>query len=842
MKPTPASSNTSFPRILLLTFALVLGAFGNICAVRAGSPPVITAQPAGGSFLVGPDVALSVGVNSATPVAYRWMFNGTNIPDTLVSSVVGGSGGDGGLAIGCSLAPHDVVADALGNVYVVDSLYNVPSAAGHHRIRKIAPDGTISTFAGGFKQGFSGDGGLATDASLSYPYCLAIDRKGNVYFTDSGNLRVRRIGINGIISTVAGNGTVGFSGDGGPATEASLGNPEGIDVDQNGNLYIADYDNQRIRKVGLDGIITTYAGDGAKRFFGDGGPATNASLYYPKSVATDHDGNVYVADAINYRIRKIDSSGIITTYAGSGVWGNSGNGGPAIQAAMKPCRIAMDGAGNLIVGEANNSIVRRITKRGIIDVVPFPWFGSYPEGVHADPSGNVFVVVPAAGVVLRCDTNGVTTQIASNGYTTNHSDGLPANSFDLSSVNGLMFDKQDRLIFSETNTHRVRMVGSDGIVTTIAGTGVAGYSGDGGAATNAQLNAPIGMAMDAASNFYIADSGNHVIRMISPDGVISTVAGTGIPGNSGDGGVATNASLARPVGVAVDSDGNIIIGDAKYGRVRVVSPYGIITDPTTPAYSSGYNWGAISGIVVDPLGYVYVTSNYNLVNKLRPDGLVVRVAGNGAFGFAGDGGLAKSALLYNPTGIALDPFGNVLVADAGNGRIRMVSKDAFIHTILGPTGGGVKPGPTNTYLRSMVAMALNSEGKLFIADSVDNRIWSVPILGSPSYIVKSLSSHTSGRYQVIVSNIFGSATSQVASVGIAMPPLGISAATDGVVALDASAPPGSPLILESALNLEAPVSWQPVYTNATDINSSWSYQVSGNGSPSSGFYRLTAPQ
>ena len=838
----PTNLRIPIYRIAILVLYLALALLGGPRAVHAGAPPVFTNQPAGGSFLIGEDVTLSAGVISTTPVAYRWMFNGTNIPNNLVSSVAGGSGGDGGPAIACSIMPHDVVADALGNVYVVDSLYNVSKPVSHHRIRKITPDGKISTFAGGAKQGFSGDGGLATDASLSYPYCLAIDLKGNVYFTDSGNVRVRRIGINGIISTVAGNGIAGFSGDGGPATQASLGNPEGIDVDQNGNLYIADYDNHRIRKVGTDGIISTIAGDGAKRFFGDGGAATNASLYYPKSVAADPNGNVYVADAINLRIRKIDSSGIISTFAGSGIWGNSGNGGPATNAAMKPCRIGMDSAGNLLVGEAGNFEVRRISKLGIIDVVPFPGFPSPPEGVHADGSGNVFVAVPGADLVWKCDTNGVTSKVASNGYTTNYDDGLPANLSELNGVNGLVFDKQDRLIFSETNTHRVRMIGTDGIVTTIAGTGIAGYSGDGGAATNAQLNAPIGMALDGDSNLYIADSGNHVIRMISKSGVISTIVGNGKTGPPGNGGLATNASLVRPVGVAIDGDGNIIIGDAGDRHVRIVSPYGIITDPTIPPYISGYNWGLISGIIVDSRGYVFVASNFNEVNELRPDGLVIKVAGNGGYGFSGDEGLAKSATLLNPTSVCFDLFGNILVADSGNGRIRMVSKDAFIHTILGPTGGGVKPGPTNTYLSSMVAIAINSEGKLFIADSVDNRIWSVPLTGSHSYTIKDLSSRTSGSYQVIASNIFGSATSQVAVVDIAMPSLGISATTDGRLSLMAAAPPDSALVLESALNLGAPVVWQPVFTNSTDINSEWSYYVPETNTISGVYYRLSTPQ
>ena len=289
---------------------------------------------------------------------------------------------------------------------------------------------------------------------------MALDGSGNLYIADLGNHRIRKVDAAGVISTVAGDGTWGSSGDGGPATAAQLRRPYDVALDGAGNLYIADEFNRRIRKVDAAGVITTVAGDGTEGFGGDGGPATAARLDSPSGVALDGDGNLYIADRGNNRIRKV-RSGVITTVAGDGTYGYSGDGGPATAALLNgPTDVAVDGAGNLYIADHDNDRIRKV-----------------------DPAG---------------------------------------------------------------------------VITTVAGDGTEGYGGDGGAATAAQLHWPRGVALDGAGNLYIADTSNHRIRKVDAAGVISTVAGGGY---GGDGGPAVAALLNGPTDVAPDGAGNLYIAD-----------------------------------------------------------------------------------------------------------------------------------------------------------------------------------------------------------------------------------------------------------------------------------------
>jgi uncharacterized repeat protein (TIGR02543 family) len=335
----------------------------------------------------------------------------------------------------------------------------------------IPTSGVISTVAGNGTSGFSGDGGPATSAQLGGPMDVAVDSAGNLYIADVGNHRIRKVNTAGIILTVAGNGSAGFSGDGGPATSAQLNQPRCVALDEVGDLYIGDSVNNRIRKVNTAGIIITVAGNGSGGCSGDGGPATSAQLGYPDGVAFDNAGNLYFVDR-NFRIRKVDIIGTITTVAGNGNIGDSGDGGPALSAQLY-----------------------------------------YPSGVAVDTAGNIY--------------------------------------------------------FATTMAARIRKIDKAGTITTVAGKGLAGYSGDGGVATSAQLSGPLDVAVDSAGNLYIADSGNCRIRKVSTSGTITTFAG----GNSslGDGGPATAAELNLPCGVAVDAAGNLYIADYNNHRIRKVS-------------------------------------------------------------------------------------------------------------------------------------------------------------------------------------------------------------------------------------------------------------------------------
>jgi sugar lactone lactonase YvrE len=339
------------------------------------------------------------------------------------------------------------------------------------------PKYTIMTVAGNGAYGYSGDAGPATAAQVYDPWGVAVDSAGNVYIADQLNNRVRKLAADGTISTLAGKGSAGYSGDGGAASSAELYHPCGVAVDSAGNVYIADTANEVVRKVTTGGTISTVAGMAhTAAYAGDGGAATSASLNKPTGVALDAAGNLYIADSFNHCIRMVATSGTITTVAGNSFSGSEGDGGPATSASLNtPQGVAVDGAGNLYIADTANSLVRKVAP--------------------------------------------------------------------------------------------------DGTITTLAGQILNGYSGDGGPAASAMLNRPKTVLPDAAGSLYIADTFNSRIRVVTPDGTITTVAGNGIFGDWGDGGPATSAQLRFPSGLALDAAGNLYVADTQNNRVRLLVPF-----------------------------------------------------------------------------------------------------------------------------------------------------------------------------------------------------------------------------------------------------------------------------
>jgi sugar lactone lactonase YvrE len=392
----------------------------------------------------------------------------------------------------------------------------------------VAQSGIITTVAGNGTSGYTGDNGAAINAELDKPYAVAVDASGNLVFDDTGNNVTRKVGANGIISTVAGDFDLGglYFGDGGLATNAGLSHPNGVAVDTDGNIFIADQNNNVIRKVDTNGIITTVAGNGTSGYNGDNGWATNEELRFPVSVAADASGNLFVGDSDNNRIRKVDIEGVITTVAGNGYQiensqgeviggGYSGDGGAATNAEL-----------------------------------------ATPAGVAVDASGNLFI--------------------------------------------------------ADKGNNCIRKVGTNGIITTVAGNGTNGYSGDGGAATNAELGNPTGVAVDAGGNLFIADYLNERIRKVDASGIITTVAGNGTSGYTGDNGTATNAEFNGPRGVTVDALGNLFIVDNGNNRIRKVSA-SLSVILSTPQITVGYTNFTL--LLSGPVGSNFVLQvSTNLLN------------------------------------------------------------------------------------------------------------------------------------------------------------------------------------------------------------------------------------
>ncbi|HEY6424868.1 MAG TPA: protein kinase [Pseudonocardiaceae bacterium] len=597
---------------------------------------------------------------------------------TIAGTGTKGDSGDGGPATDARLWMPEGLAVGAGNLYVADT--------GNNRIRKIDPAGTITTIAGNGTKGSTGDGGPAVLAQLSYPIDVAFDRSGNLYVAESTGKRIRKIDPNGLISTVAGTGDEGFSGDGGPATRAQLGYPTALAVDDSGNLYISDNANQRVRKVDAAGTITTVAGNGHPGLAGDGGPAAAAELSYPNGLDLDRAGSLYIADSGNNRIRKMDVGGRISTVAGIGIRGFAGDGGPAMTAQLAaPVAVAVDRDGNIHVGDRSHR-------------------------------------------VRKVDQNGTITTFAGTGPAY-PGDGLPATQASLNGPHFADVDKDGRLYIADSGNHRIRRVEQGGTITTIAGNGRPGYSGDGGLATDAQLNYPGNLVVDPAGNVYIADSENHRVRKVTPDGKITTIAGLGGGSFSGDNGPAKAADLRFPEGLALGSDGSLYVGESGNDRIRRIDPAGIITTVVGDGNRgfAGDGGPAVQAqlysptkIDIDGAGDLYIADHSNSrIRRVDPAGKITTVAGNGTMGFAGDGGPARAAQLSHVRAVAVDNAGSLYIADTDNNRIRKVDPGGRITTIAGDgfAGSSGDGGPaTAAELNTPLGVSIAATGEVYVAE------------------------------------------------------------------------------------------------------------------------------
>lgn len=609
-----------------------------------------------------------------------------------------------------------VAVDSSGNLYLALPDYHIV-------VRDDMSTGILTLVAGNGTAGYSGDNGAATSAQLSYPSGLAVDAAGNLYISDVAKDVVRKVS-NGEITTVAGTGAYGFTGDGGPAASAKLAEPHGLAIDGNQNLYIADSGNLRIREVS-NGTITTVAGDGQPSPIVDGVPATSSSVFLPVGVAVDSGGNLYISD--NSGIRMVHDGIISTLASGIRAWG-----------------IAVDAKGNLYTADYGQQTVH-MTADGAVTVVAGNGIAGVsgdglaatkaelngPAAVAVDASGNLYIA-DSKNMRVRMVSSGIISTVA--GAEHRAGDGGPPAAAQFYSPSGIAFDSSGNLYIADTYNHVIREV-SGGTINTIAGTGAAGFTGDGGPATSAELNGPMGIAVDAAGNVYIADTGNAAIREIS-NGVITTIVKIQAPGVT---------QPASPSALALDASGNLYIA-ATYSFTGY-SPF-----PGGPIQVCGYELlrlanGATTkvgegrcipanpsqilptlGLATDSKGNLFVADGISSVYEIA-NGAMIHIAGAGV-GFAGDNGPAQTAQLSSPSGVAVDSSGDIWIADTANQRIRKISK-GMIATVAGlgppplqglPTFGGDGGPAIAAQLSNPQAILVNSDGEVLFADTGNDRI------------------------------------------------------------------------------------------------------------------------
>ena len=658
-----------------------------------------------------------------------------------INTVAGGIGTTGiGTSVGVG-NPYAIATDTSGNFYVADAGYNV--------IRKITPLGIISTVAGNGTKGSTGNGGTATAAALNNPMGVAADRFGNIFVSESGNNTIRRIDNTGTITLYAGTGISGYGGDAGPATSAMLANPVGLATDNAGNLYITDRMNCRVRKINTSGIITTIAGTGSASFSGDGFPATAAELNKPIAVAIEATGCIFFIDQDNERVRKIDNSGIISTIAGTGVMGNAPDGTPATAATFTyPTGLCFDAAGKLYIADKNNFKVRYIDAGGLLQSfagggINHPGDGGSadsafifrPSGIAFDINGNLGIAVGDDKRVCRVNTAHVINTIAGNNTNCLAGDGGLATAAQTFSAMSVAVDNHGNMFVSDATNSVIRKINTAGIISTYAGTGASGFSGDNGPATSAKLSEPRGLVTDPSGNLFVADYTNHCIRKISPSGIITTVAGTGISGGSGNGTPATASMLSYPVNLNLDGNGNLYICDWGNNMLEMVDTFGNIHH-LAGCYShmfSGDGGPATAACInlpysvcVDNAGNIYFGDVNNArIRVIDPTGTINTFAGTGVAGFSGDGGPATAARINFPSDMEVGPDGSIYFTDALNNVVRKIAPDHTISTIVGDTLAGFSGdgGPASAALLSRpMGLSFDPWGNYYIADWLNNRV------------------------------------------------------------------------------------------------------------------------
>lgn len=614
---------------------------------------------------------------------------------SLLAGMIGGSGNIDG-PTGRFLWPEGVAVDSAGNLYVADY--------GNDTIRKRTPDGVITTLAG--SAGISGwvDGG-GSEARFSQPSDIALDGIGNIYVSDNNGLR--KITPDGGVTTLAH-----------PLVTQDPQNFGGLAVDANGFVYVAGGDSNMVVKVSPVGAVAIFAGTGARGSVD--GLAAQATFAYVAAVALDRGGNVYVADRDNFTVRRISPGGFVTTVAGTAGLSGAADGVGAAARFAGPAGIAVDPTGAVYVADAGtysafNNTIRKISVDGAVSTIagkvgvntPVDGVGiaasfANPQGIAVDSFGNVFVADMQASAIRQVTPVGAVTTIAGSLPATGATDGAGSVAR-FTNPQNVAVDGSGTVYVADAGNNLIRKITPAGVTMTLAGiAGVAGTSD--GTPVSATFDSPSGIALGPGGTVYVADSGSHLIRRISPNGTVVTIAGADWPGPvSGFDSIPGSV----PVAIAVDGSGNAYVADEGLGMIRKVSP-----DGTASVLTSSI--GGPTGIAVDATGNLYVSnSGDQTIRKITTSGQDSVLAGTAGAAGAVDGNGA-SARFNNPSGLSVDGSGNIYVADTGNQLVRMVTPAGVVTTIAGQAGSiGVLLGDLPASLNAPIGMAVDVSGALY---------------------------------------------------------------------------------------------------------------------------------
>jgi streptogramin lyase len=646
--------------------------------------------------------------------------------DVLASGNTAGGYGTGNAAQ--SFEPKGVAVDQTGNIYVADW--------GNEIIWEITPAGVMSPLAGALgAQGYAnGTGGAAR---FYGPRGVAVDGAGNVYVADTGNDRIRKITPGGAVTTLAGGGY----GDGTGAA-AGFNEPEGVAVDAAGNVYVADTGNDTIRKITPGGVVTTLAGT-AGGFGSADGTGAAARFADPQSLAVDGAGNVYVADSQNNTIRKITPDGVVSVLAGMATLPGHVDGTGSAARFYIPVGVAIDAAGNLYVADGVNQLIRKVTPGGVVTTLAGGsgaeegGTGStagiiQPEGIAVDGAGNVYVSNGFAEIIEKgaAVTLYTFTTLAGNAAAPVGSTDGTGSAARFNAPNGMIADGSGNIYVADYGNNTVRKIMPGGQVTTVAGQAGTVGSAD-GMGSNARFNSPSWVAMDGAGNLYVTDFGNDTIRKITPGGMVSTLAGTaGVSGRSD--GTGNSAQFDGPSGIAVDSAGNVYVGDFYNNTIRKITPGGAVTTLAgTPVGGGAFDgtgsaarFNGPGGLAVDGEGNVYVADIFNnAIRKVTPAGVVTTLAGQAAQAGSMDN-QGDYATFNNPIALAIDGGGNLYVADYGNDTIRKLTPGGAAATLAGLAGQAGSADGIGSAARfdEPSGVAVDGAGNLYVADTNNNTI------------------------------------------------------------------------------------------------------------------------